>query len=163
MKRSLRYWPIRGILALLLTVAIVDAASAEGAVRKLFNLSTVSEELQEIVPGQLAMKFWHGDDISVGVFRMTRSETGHFPGKVNTHGEEVAICTKGQLEMLIEGETYRFGEGQLLIIPPYVPHTGTCLSDDCTLVSWFTPNRIEEWGPEGNEDPELRFLDDAKK
>jgi len=132
---------------------------AEGGVRKLFNLNTVTDELREVVPGQLAMKFWHGRDISVGVFRMTRNEQGHFPGKINHHGEEVAVCTEGRLQMSINGEDYFFGEGEAIVIPPQVPHTGTCLTDVCTLVSWFTPNRRDEWGAENNDNPELRFLD----
>lgn len=134
-------------------------AHAEGAVRKLFNLNTVDDELNEIIPGQLYFKAWHGRDISVGVFRMERNQQGHFPGKVNRHGEEVAVCTQGRLQMEIEGETYFFGEGELMIIPPQMPHTGTCLTDVCTLVSWFSPGRRDEWGAEDNADPELKFLD----
>jgi mannose-6-phosphate isomerase-like protein (cupin superfamily) len=134
-------------------------AQAEGGVRKLFNLNTVNDELRVIIPGQLALKFWHGRDISIGVFRMTRNEQGHFPGKMNRHGEEVAICTEGRLQMSINGQGYFFGEGEAIVIPPQVPHTGTCLTDACTLVSWFTPNRRDEWGAEDNDNPELRFLD----
>lgn len=143
-------------LALLLWL---PASQAREGVRKLFNLNSVQGQLREVVPGQLYMGFWHGRDISVGVFRMVRNEKGHFPGKVNRHGEEVAICTEGRLRMLIEGRTYEFGQGEAIIIPPRMPHTGTCLTDACTLVSWFTPNRKAEWGEENNDNPELRFLD----
>ncbi len=144
---------------LVLVLVLPSTAGAEGAVRHLFNLNTVTDELKAIVPGQLYMRFWHGRDISVGVFRMVRNEQGHFPGKINRHGEEVALATEGRLQMEIDGKTYFFGEGEVMIIPPQMPHTGTCLSDACTLVSWFTPGRLDEWGPEGNDDPELKFLD----
>jgi quercetin dioxygenase-like cupin family protein len=128
-------------------------------VRVLFNLNDVTRELTEIVPGQLYFKHWHGEDVSVSVTRMVRAATGHFPGRVNVHGEEVALAVKGNLDMTIDGKPYRVPEGQVLIIPPQLPHTGACLDDECLLVSWFTPNRRDEWGPEGNARPELRFLD----
>lgn len=156
---------MRQLLSLLVTMALAVplalplSAQAEGGVRKLFNLNTVNDELKEIIPGQLYFKAWHGRDISVGVFRMVRNEQGHFPGKVNRHGEEVAVCTEGRLQMSIEGKEYFFGEGEAMVIPPQMPHTGTCLTDVCTLVSWFTPGRQAEWGAEGNDDPELKFLD----
>ena len=145
------------------TPATPQAPSLEGdqgaPVRILFNLKTVADELTEIVPGQLYFKHWHGDDVSVGVTRMVRNEKGHFPGKENVHGEEVALAIKGKLDMTIGGKPYHVPEGQVLVIPPFMPHVGTCLDDECLLLSWFTPNRLDEWGPEGNARPELRFLD----
>ncbi len=145
------------------TPASAPAASLQGdqgaPVRVLFNLNDVVAGLAPIVPGQLYFKHWHGDDVSVSVTRMVRSDTGHFPGKVNVHGEEVALTVKGSLDMQIDGKPYRVSQGQVLIIPPMLPHTGTCLDDECVLVSWFTPSRVDEWGAEGNAAPELRFLD----
>ena len=134
------------------------SANAKDGVRKLFNLNTVNQELKPIIDGQLSFKFWHGEDISVGVFRMMRNEKGHFPGKINTHGEEVAMLTEGRIEMSIEGKKYTFGEDQILIIPPYMPHTGVRLTDVCTLLSWFTPERVDEWGDENNDKPDLSFI-----
>ncbi|MGK2941752.1 MAG: cupin domain-containing protein [Immundisolibacter sp.] len=143
--------------------AAAPAPSLEGdqgaPVRVLFNLNDVTKELTEIVPGQLYFKHWHGDDVTVSVTRMVRTAGGHFPGKVNVHGEEVALAVKGSLDMIIDGKPHHVAEGQVLIIPPQVPHTGACLDDECLLVSWFTPNRVAEWGPEGNATPDLRFLD----
>ena len=155
---------MNNLKATLLTLLIFTPmmALAEGGVRKLFNLNTVTEELAEVIPGQLYFSFWHGESISIGVFRMVRNQQGHFPGKVNQHGEEMAICTEGQLEMTINDKIYHFGEGELMIIPPFVPHTGKCLTDACTLVSWFTPGRKDEWGEENNSSPELGFLDRDK-
>ncbi|MFT4562019.1 MAG: quercetin dioxygenase-like cupin family protein [Gammaproteobacteria bacterium] len=143
-------------IALLLSVS--SSANAKDGVRKLFNLNTVNDELNPIIAGQLSFKFWHGEEISVGVFRMVRNEQGHFPGKINRHGEEVALLTEGRIEMSIEGKTYTFGENEILIIPPFMPHTGVCLTDVCTLLSWFTPNRESEWGAENNDKPELSFI-----
>ncbi|MCG2635001.1 MAG: cupin domain-containing protein [Gammaproteobacteria bacterium] len=137
-------------------------AEPEETVRHLFNINTVNEEMKEIIPGQLFFKHWNGEDISIGVFRMVRNEKGHFPGKINRHGEEVAVCTEGKFRMTIDGEVYYFGKGEALIIPPYMPHTGECLEESCTLLSWFTPHRLDEWGPENNADPELKFLDKDK-
>ena len=150
------------VSALFASLCLV-AASAFGkdGVRKLFNLNTVAEELRPVIEGQLYFKFWHGEDISVGVYRMVRNEKGHFPGKINVHGEEVAMLIEGRIEMSIEGKTYTFGKDQILIIPPYMPHTGVCLSDVCTLLSWFTPERVDEWGDESNDNPDLSFIDEA--
>ena len=155
---------MNNLKAALLTLLIFTPwlAQAEGGVRKLFNLNTVTDELAEVIPGQLYFSFWHGESISIGVFRMVRNQQGHFPGKINQHGEEMAICTEGQLEMTINGKIYHFGEGELMIIPPFAPHTGKCLTDACTLVSWFTPGRKDEWGEENNSSPELGFLDRDK-
>jgi mannose-6-phosphate isomerase-like protein (cupin superfamily) len=134
-------------------------ASAEGGVRVLFNLKTVAADLKPIIDGQLYFDFWHGQDISVAVVRMVRNEKGHFPGKINRHGEEVALLTEGRIEMSIEGKIYTFGENELLVIPPFMPHTGRCLTDVCTLLSWFTPGRVAEWGAENNADPDLSFIE----
>lgn len=128
-------------------------------VRVLFNLNDVVATLTPIVPGQLYFKHWHGDDVTLSVTRMMRSDKGHFPGKINVHGEEVALAVKGSLDMQIDGKPYHVAQWQVLIIPPRMPHTGTCLDDECLLLSWFTPSRIDEWGPEGNANPDLRFLD----
>ena len=147
--------------------AAAQAPSLQGdqgpPVRILFNLNTIADQMDTIIPGQLYFKHWHGDDVSVGAFRMVRNEKGHFPGKMNKHGEEVALLAKGSLNMEIGGKPYHVAEGEVLMIPPYMPHVGTCESDECMLISWFTPNRVSEWGPEGNNKPELRFLDKSKK
>lgn len=150
-----RFFPC--VVVILFCSASIGVNAKDG-VRKLFNLNTVNEELKPIIDGQLYFKFWHGEDISVGVFRMVRNEKGHFPGKLNVHGEEVAMLTEGRVEMSIEGKTYTFGKDQILIIPPYIPHTGVCLTEVCTLVSWFTPERVDEWGDENNDQPDLRFI-----
>jgi len=146
------------VCLLLWTLTYSVSVFAEGGVRKLFNLNTMNAELKPIIEGQLYFGFWHGENISVGVFRMVRNEKGHFPGKINRHGEEVALLTEGRIEMSIEGKSYTFGENELLIIPPLVPHTGVCLTDVCTLLSWFSPKRLDEWGAENNDKPDLSFI-----
>ena len=147
--------------------AAQQAPSLEGdqgpPVRILFNLNTIADQMDTVIPGQLYFKHWHGEDVSVGAFRMVRNEKGHFPGQLNKHGEEVALLAKGTLNMEIGGKPYHVAEGEVLLIPPYMPHVGTCETDECMLISWFTPNRMSEWGPQGNKQPELRFLDKKKK
>ena len=130
-------------------------------VRILFNLNTIADQMNEIIPGQLYFKHWHGDDVSIGAFRMVRNENGHFPGKVNMHGEEISFVAKGSLSMEIGGKPCHVDEGEVLVIPPFTPHVGTCDTDECLLLSWFTPNRMGEWGPEGNAKPEFSFLEKA--
>lgn len=130
----------------------------EPTVRVLFNINDVLNTLWEIIPDQLYHRHWHGDDISVSVTRMVRGAEGkHFPAAVNVHGEEVTYAIKGNFEMEIDGSSYPFQEGQLLIIPPYMPHTGECLDDDCVLMSWFTPGRKGDWGDEDRV-PTLKYV-----
>ena len=158
---------LKTLLATLLlcsmTVATAETSEPEETVRHLFNLNTVNDDLGVIIPDQLYFSHWHGEDISLGAFRMVKHEKkGHFAGQVNRHGEEIALCTEGRFRMVIDGDTYYFGEGEMMLIPPYMPHTGECLEDACTLISWFTPHRMDEWGPENNDDPELSFLADEE-
>jgi quercetin dioxygenase-like cupin family protein len=67
--------------------AATQAPSLEGdqgpPVRILFNLNTIADQMDAIIPGQLYFKHWHGVDVSVGAFRMVGNEKGHFPGKMN--------------------------------------------------------------------------------
>jgi len=132
--------------------------TSEGEVRVLCNLNDL--DLHEVVPGQFFMRFWHGAESTVAVTRMVRGEEGMVPLSVNCHPEELAIAFKGQLNMRVEGEPYSFGAGQAFLIPPYLKHEGECLSDDCLLLSWFTPDRREEWGEEDDGLPAFSFLEE---
>ena len=126
-----------------------------GAPRKLFNLSDIP--WQERVPGQVYMNFWHGESVSIGIFRMQRKDGEHIPIQRNRHGEEIAIALSGRFDMEVEGGKYSFGEGEAFVIPAWQWHSGECLDEACVLLSWFNPGRRDEWGEEGQE-PELRFM-----
>lgn len=126
-----------------------------GAPRKLFNLHDIP--WQERVPGQVYMNFWHGESVSVGIFRMQRKDGEHVPIQRNRHGEEIAIALSGRFDMEVEGEAYSFGPGEAFVIPAGQWHSGECLDEACVLLSWFNPGRRDEWGEEGQQ-PELRFM-----
>ncbi|MCG2633693.1 MAG: cupin domain-containing protein [Gammaproteobacteria bacterium] len=132
--------------------------SKPGDVRILCNLNELS--LKEVVPDQLYMQFWHGAESTIAITRMVRSETGMVPLSVNCHPEELCIAFSGRLNMRVEGEAYSFGQGEAFCIPPYMKHDGECVTDECLLLSWYTPDRRAEWGEESDELPAFSFLEE---
>jgi len=126
-----------------------------------------TQNMKEVVPGQLYMKHMVGPDVSVVVLNIKRGEsvkmgqdvqknykgdeatraTSISAGKMpplHVHGQEIAIVLKGYGKVVTgDGKEYPIKEGEAIIMPPGLPHTGTFDAPDNLVVSITTPRRPE--------------------
>ena len=59
------------------------------------------------------------------------------------HNEQITYILEGLLRFTIDGETLDVGAGEVLTIPPHVPHSAEALEDTLD-VDVFTPPR-QDW------------------
>jgi quercetin dioxygenase-like cupin family protein len=64
-----------------------------------------------------------------------------FPEHQHPH-EQIVNVLQGELEIVVGGVTYRLTPGQVLVIPPEVPHSGRAISA-CSVLDVFAPTRDE--------------------
>ena len=56
------------------------------------------------------------------------------------HNEQVVNVIDGELELTVAGETHTLTRGQVLVLPPMVPHSGRAVTA-CYVVDVFHPTR----------------------
>ena len=54
--------------------------------------------------------------------------------------EQVVNMLEGEFELVLDGVPHRLAEGDVLVIPRDVPHSGTAISD-CRILDVFQPCR----------------------
>lgn len=103
---------------------------------------------REIVPGVAHMKHTFGNDMSVALFKIAKGKGSQFPATPHKHGEEVAIQLKGSAKLFAAGKEYVINEGEAIIVPADLEHSGIFSDDeDSLLLAIATPPR-EDYGPE---------------
>jgi quercetin dioxygenase-like cupin family protein len=64
------------------------------------------------------------------------------PAPVHHHVEQqIAIVLSGELHFTVGEETRVMHAGDMVVIPPHVPHGGTAGAEGCTALDVFTPPR----------------------
>ena len=63
-----------------------------------------------------------------------------FPTHVHPE-EQVSIVREGEMEFTVGNETRMVGPGDVIIMPPNVPHSGRTLETGCQLIDIFAPPR----------------------
>lgn len=157
------------LLCLLLSQLAVAQNAVEGYVvaadqPRVIGFNT--ENMTEVVPGQLYMKHMVGPDVSVVVLNIKRGEPtalnqpgGEYQGDEATraakisagemppfhvHGQEIAIVMRGHGKVVLEnGDEFPIKEGEAIIMPPGILHTGIFDAPDNLVVSITTPRRPE--------------------
>ena len=82
----------------------------------------------------------HGDNITVARLHLTKGCT------VETHShhnEQISMIEEGALRFVIAGEEKIVKAGEVMRIPPHVPHSAEAV-EDCVAVDLFSPIR-EDW------------------
>jgi len=57
------------------------------------------------------------------------------------HEQQIAIIVSGELTFTVGGETRVMRPGDLVVIPPHVPHGGFAGPEGCVAIDVFTPPR----------------------
>jgi len=93
--------------------------------------------LVELVKGSFSHLIW-GKNVMVSFLTMKAGSTFEIHSHPN---EQVMIVLEGYCDEIIEGKVYRVEKGDVIIIPPNVPH-GAIIGDvDCKVIDIFSPPR----------------------
>jgi len=95
-------------------------------------------EFKEIMPGYNG-KLIHAQNMSLAFWEVEKG------AKVPEHAhinEQVMQVLEGKFEFTLDGNTNTYEPGDLVIIPPNVPHSGRALTT-CKLMDVFSPTREE--------------------
>jgi quercetin dioxygenase-like cupin family protein len=57
------------------------------------------------------------------------------------HEQQIAIIVSGELTFTVGGETRVMAPGDVVVIPPHVPHGGFAGPEGCVAIDVFTPPR----------------------
>lgn len=68
---------------------------------------------------------------------------GCFVPEHSHHNEQISMVEQGSLQFVMEGQTLTVKAGEVLRIPPHVPHSAEAL-EDSNVVDLFSPPR-EDW------------------
>lgn len=126
------------------------------------------KNMREVVPGRLYMKHMVGPDMSVVLLDIRpgeptplggKPEQKHYQGDEATraatisggelppmhqHGQEVAVVLEGEGKVVIPGgKEFPIRAGELIIMPPGIPHTGIFTAPRNLVLSITTPRRPE--------------------
>ena len=112
---------------------------------KVINFSD-DEFSREIVPGVAHMKHTFGNDTSVALFKVAKGKGSSFPDAKHSHGEEVAIQLKGTSMLYVDGKEYVTREGELIIVPGGLEHSGIFSDDEESLLLVIATPPREDYG-----------------
>lgn len=99
-----------------------------------YSLSTVPS--REIMPG-FSGKLLHTDRMTLAYWEITTG--AELPLHDHPH-EQVVNMLSGEFELTLAGKTHHLREGEVLVIPSGVPHSGKALTD-CRILDVFQPVR----------------------
>lgn len=92
--------------------------------------------VREIFPG-LRARLIHSDRVSHSWVDVDPGAT--FPEHRHPH-EQIVTVLSGELELVVDGVTYRLTPGVVFVIPPDVPHRGGSTTG-CRVLDAFAPVR----------------------
>jgi quercetin dioxygenase-like cupin family protein len=94
------------------------------------------QEEKELVPG-FHVKFVHTNNMTFAYWRIEAGAT--LPDHSHPH-EQVVNLIEGELELNVGGEVRKLSPGQVVFIPPNVPHSGKAITS-CRVIDVFHPVR----------------------
>ena len=104
---------------------------------ELFNWASVEKErLNPLFERQCI----HGDQITIARLWIRK---GCIVPEHSHHNEQISMIEEGRLRFVLAGEELIVGPGEVLRIPPHVPHSAEAL-DDVVATDVFSPHR-EDW------------------
>ena len=92
--------------------------------------------VREIFPG-LRARLVHSDRVTHSWVDVDAGAT--FPEHHHPH-EQIVNVLSGELELVVDGETYRLTPGSVFVIPPNARHSGRGVTE-CRVLDTFAPVR----------------------
>jgi len=93
---------------------------------------------QEIMPGYHG-KMIHGETMTLAFWEV---EEGATVPEHSHKNEQIMQVIEGTFEFTVNGLTKLYKPGDLVVIPPFAPHSGKALTP-CKLMDIFSPVREE--------------------
>mgnify|MGYP001825958773 FL=1 len=100
------------------------------------NLALSDIETKEIMPGYHG-KMIHGETMTLAFWEVEKGAAVPEHSHIN---EQIMHVLEGDFEFKVAGVTKTYGPGDLVIIPPNIPHSGKALTP-CKLMDIFSPVR----------------------
>lgn len=98
------------------------------------NLSALLS--REIMPG-LHGKMVHGEQLTWAFWTV---EEGAEVPEHQHHNEQIMHIVEGEFTFTLDGATKTYTAGDVVVIPPHIPHRGKALSA-CKIMDVFSPVR----------------------
>ena len=102
------------------------------------NLVLTDIETKEIMPG-FHGKMIHGETMTLAYWEV---EEGATVPEHSHKNEQIMQVLEGTFEFTVNGLTKLYKPNELVIIPPFAPHSGKALTP-CKLMDIFSPVREE--------------------
>jgi quercetin dioxygenase-like cupin family protein len=93
-------------------------------------------ESKEIMPGYVG-KLIHGASMTIAFWEVAEGAAVPEHSHIN---EQIMQVLEGAFEFTVAGVTKVYRPGELVIIPPHIPHSGKALTP-CKLMDVFSPVR----------------------
>lgn len=91
---------------------------------------------KEIIPGYTG-RLIHSEHMTVAYWSITAGS----PIQTHQHPhEQIVNMQEGRFELTVNGEPYVLAPGDVVVIPPNVPHSGVAITD-CRILDVWTPPR----------------------
>lgn len=101
-------------------------------------LSINDIEEKELIPGYY-VKLIHTEFTTIAYWRIEESKS--MP--VHTHPNEQTVnMIEGEFELVVENDKKVIKKGDIVIIPPNIPHSGKALTN-CRIIDVFYPVRTD--------------------
>ena len=103
--------------------------------------------MKEVLGGSAYMKHALLDKMSIALFKVPKGKGSQIPEHFHRHAEEIGIQLKGTAKVFAGGKEYVVKQGEAIIIPAGVEHTGIFSDDEeCWLLAIASPPRTD-YGP----------------
>ena len=100
--------------------------------------------MKEMLEGTASMKHLLLDEMSIALFKVPKGKGSQIPEHFHSHGEEIGIQLKGTATVFAGGQEYIVREGEAIILPAGVEHTGIFSDDEeCWLLTIASPSRTD--------------------
>lgn len=104
--------------------------------------------MKEVLEGSASMKHDLFDKMSIALFKVPKGKGSQIPEHFHRHGEEIGIQLKGTAYVSAGGQEYVVQEGEAIILPAGVEHTGIFSDDEeCWLLTIASPPRKDYGTP----------------
>ncbi len=105
----------------------------------LYHLNEIAEK--ELIPG-FRVRFVHSEKMTIAYWNIAAGFT--LPKHSHPH-EQVVNIMDGELELVVDGVPAKLGPGDVVVLEPNVPHSGSALTD-CRVIDVFHPVREDYRG-----------------